>query len=74
MNVDEKKTEVNHSLHCSWHIATSARHVGMNEDEFSLLATTQSRPIYCWAKLRFLMLLHFQGIVGMGHASKPEAR
>ena len=26
------------------------------------------------AGLRFLMLLHFQGIIGKGHACKPEAR
>ena len=74
MNVDEKKTEVNHSLHCSWHIATSARQVSMNQFEFSLLAMTQLQPIYCWVKSRFLMLLHFQGIVGKRHVSKPEAR
>ena len=61
-------------LYCSWHIATSACHVGINQPEFSLLATTQSRPIYCWVRSRFLMLMLMLLIVGKGHASKPEAR
>ena len=72
--VDEEKLKsiIASKLHCSWHIVTSARHVSMNQSDFSLLAI--SRPIYCRVKSSFLMQLHFQGIVGKGHASKPKAR
>ena len=37
----------------------------MNQPKFSLRATTHDQFI---AGLRFLMLLHFQEIIGKGHA------
>ena len=69
-NLDEKK--VNHKLQRSWHIATSS---SIHKSTAIFISQRRTHdPGQFVAGSRFLMLLHFQRVIGKGHASKPEAR